>query len=189
IAGLADGGDATVPEADVGLHDAPVIDDERVGDDGVDGAVGAGTLALAHAVADDLAAAELHFFAVDRVVALDLDEEFGVGAADAGAHRGPEHGGIGAARELMRHGSASQRAADAALEALHDAGAGIGDEAHAAAPGPAPAPRAFRCDRLSGARRPPRLAPGSKRRPVPAGMSRRNPRACSRSNRRAGLVS
>ena len=39
IAGLADGGDATVPEADIGLHDAPVVDDEGVGDDGVDGAL------------------------------------------------------------------------------------------------------------------------------------------------------
>src|SRR6185312_12036641 len=79
IAGLADGGDAAIPEADVGLHDAPVIDDEGVGDDSIDGTVGAGALALAHAVADDLAAAELHFFAVDRVVALDRDEELRVG--------------------------------------------------------------------------------------------------------------
>ena len=36
---------------------------------------------LAHAVADDLAAAEFHFLAVDRVVLLDLDEEIGVGQA------------------------------------------------------------------------------------------------------------
>jgi hypothetical protein len=32
----------------------------------------------AHAVADHLAAAELHFLAVDRVVALDFDDELGV---------------------------------------------------------------------------------------------------------------
>ena len=35
-------------------------------------------LALAHAVADHLAAAELDLFAVDGVVALDLDDELGV---------------------------------------------------------------------------------------------------------------
>jgi hypothetical protein len=35
IAGLADAGDAAVLEADVGLDDAPVVDDQRVGDDGV----------------------------------------------------------------------------------------------------------------------------------------------------------
>ena len=39
IAGLADGGDAAVLEADVGLDDAPVIEDQRVGDDGVDRAL------------------------------------------------------------------------------------------------------------------------------------------------------
>ena len=41
IAGLADAGDAAVLEADIGLDDAPVVEDQRVGDDGVDGAVGA----------------------------------------------------------------------------------------------------------------------------------------------------
>ena len=33
VAGLADGRDAPVLDADVGFDDAPVIDDERVGDD------------------------------------------------------------------------------------------------------------------------------------------------------------
>ena len=41
VAGLADADDAAVADADVGLDDAPVVDDQRVGDDGVDGAVGA----------------------------------------------------------------------------------------------------------------------------------------------------
>src|SRR5215470_8243769 len=82
IAGLADAGDAALPKSDIGLHDAPMIDDEGIGDDGVDGTVGAGALTLAHAVADDLAAPELHLFAVDRVVTLDLDEELGVGEAN-----------------------------------------------------------------------------------------------------------
>ena len=41
VAGLADGGDAAVAQADVGLDDAGVVDDQRVGDDGVDGALGA----------------------------------------------------------------------------------------------------------------------------------------------------
>jgi hypothetical protein len=35
IAGLADGADAAVLDADVGLDDAPVIEDQRVGDDRV----------------------------------------------------------------------------------------------------------------------------------------------------------
>ncbi len=44
IAGLADAGDPAVLDADVGLDDAPVVDDQRVGDDRVDGAFGAGRL-------------------------------------------------------------------------------------------------------------------------------------------------
>jgi hypothetical protein len=82
VAGLADGGDAAVLQADIGLVDAGVIDDQRIGDDGVDGAIGAGDLGLAHAVADHLAAAELHLLAIGGEVLLDLDEEFGVGKAD-----------------------------------------------------------------------------------------------------------
>src|SRR5919197_985177 len=48
-----------VTEADVGLHDAPVIHDHRVGDDRVENLVHPrGARRLAHAVADHLAAAE-----------------------------------------------------------------------------------------------------------------------------------
>ena len=104
IAGLADGGDPPVPDADIGFDDAPVIDDQRVGDDGIDGAVPARHLRLAHAVADDLAAAELHFLAVDRVVGFDLHDQFGIGKADAVAGRGAEHGGIVAAVDTIGHG-------------------------------------------------------------------------------------
>ena len=67
VAGLADGGDAAALQADVGLDDAPVVDDQRVGDDAVVRLVVAGAvdgLALAHAVADRLAAAELDLFAI-----------------------------------------------------------------------------------------------------------------------------
>ena len=53
-------------QADIGLDDAPVVEDQRVGDDGVHGAAGARDLRLAHAVADHLAAAELHLLAVER---------------------------------------------------------------------------------------------------------------------------
>src|SRR5260370_3978787 len=66
VAGLADGGDAAVLDADVGLDDAAGVDDDGVGDDRVGGDV-VGALGLAHAVADHLATAELHLFAVDRV--------------------------------------------------------------------------------------------------------------------------
>ena len=54
-------------------------------------------LALAHAVADDFAAAEFHLFAVDRVIVLDLDQQLGVGQPDAIARGGTVHLGVGAA--------------------------------------------------------------------------------------------
>src|SRR5262249_1718564 len=65
MAGLADCGNPPFLEADVGFDDAPVIEDQRIGDDGVDGAPAAGDLALTHAVTDHLAAAELHLLAVE----------------------------------------------------------------------------------------------------------------------------
>jgi hypothetical protein len=37
VTGLADGHDAAVLDADVGLHDAPVIDDQGVGDEEIRG--------------------------------------------------------------------------------------------------------------------------------------------------------
>ena len=97
-------GDAAVAEADVGLVDAGPVDDQRVGDDGVDGALGAGGLGLAHAVADHLAAAELHLLAVGGEVALDLDEELGVGEADPVAGGRAVHVGVGGAGEAGGHG-------------------------------------------------------------------------------------
>ena len=103
VAGLADAGDLAVLDADVGLDDAPVVDDQRVGDDGVDGAVGAGHLALAHAVADHLAAAELHLLAVGGEVLLDLDDEIGIGEADLVAGGRPEHLGVGGAGNAVGH--------------------------------------------------------------------------------------
>ena len=98
IAGLADAGDAPVLDADVGLDDAPVVEDQRVVMTRSTQSA-AFALALPHAVADDLAAAELDLFAVDRVVALDLDHELGVGEAHAVARRRAVHVGVGAARD------------------------------------------------------------------------------------------
>ena len=103
IAGLADAGDLAVLEADIGLDDPPMVDDEGVGDDRIDGPFAAGALALAHAVADHLAAAELHLLAIGGEVLLDLDDEVGVGEADLVADGRPEHLGIGGAGNLVGH--------------------------------------------------------------------------------------
>ena len=99
VAGLPDGVDAAVEDCDVGLDNAPVVDDQGIGDDGVDGALGLRRLRLAHAVTDHLAAAEFYFFAIGRVVVLDLGEQVGIGEPHAVAGGRAVHVGIGAAGE------------------------------------------------------------------------------------------
>jgi len=99
IAGLADGPDAAVLETDIGLHDTPVIDDHRIGDDGVSDVLVV-ALALPHAVADHLAATELDFLAVGGEIALDLDPQVGVGQSHAVAGGGAEHFGISLTRNF-----------------------------------------------------------------------------------------
>ena len=89
VAGLADGHDPAVPDADVALDDPPVVDDHRVGDDQV-AVLRAHRLverALILPVADRLAAAEDRLLAVVGVVVLDLDDQLGVGQPDAVADR------------------------------------------------------------------------------------------------------
>src|SRR5690606_29376828 len=95
--------DAAVLDADIGLDYAPVIDDQRVGDHGIDRAAGARYLALAHAVADHLPAAELYLVAIDGAVCLDLDDQVGVGKPHLVAHGRPVPAGIGGAADAGRH--------------------------------------------------------------------------------------
>lgn len=99
VAGLADGVDATILEADVGFDDAPVVDDQCVSDQGVDYFMGK-QLALALAVADDLAAAEFDFFAVDGEILFDFDEQLGIGQADLVTDGGAVHVGVGLAADF-----------------------------------------------------------------------------------------
>ncbi|MNN44437.1 hypothetical protein D3C81_1587280 [compost metagenome] len=96
VAGLADHRDSPVLDADVGLDDTPVVDDQGVGQHQVHRFRGQ-HLALPHAVADDLATAKLHLFAVDGVVLLHLYPQRCVGQPHTVAHGGPEHVGIGLA--------------------------------------------------------------------------------------------
>src|SRR2546423_1569324 len=76
----------------------------RVGEQGVDGAIGARDLSWPNAVADPLAAADLHLLAVGGEVLLHLDDEIGVGEPHLVTGGGAEHVGIGGARHFHRHG-------------------------------------------------------------------------------------
>src|SRR5271154_5427071 len=90
ISGFADFHDAAVLDADVGFHDAPVIENHCVRDHQVQRAVFAlscGAGALTHAFANYFAAAEGDFVAVVREIFFDLDYQFGIGEADAVAGR------------------------------------------------------------------------------------------------------
>ncbi len=103
VAGLADAGDATVLQSDVGFDDAPMIEDQRVSDDGVDRALLVGQLRLAHAVADHLAAAELHLLAVNSEILFDFNDEIGIGQPHTVADSRSVHIDVGAALDLERH--------------------------------------------------------------------------------------
>jgi len=102
ITRLANGADAAVFEPDIGLHNAPVIDNQRIGNDRV-GDFGSDALALPHAVADDLAAAEFHLLTVNGVVLFDLNPQLGIGQADTVAGGRAEHLRVGVARNGGTH--------------------------------------------------------------------------------------
>ena len=78
ISRLADRRDAAILDSDIGFDDAPMIQNDDIGDHHISD-FGCETLALAHAVADHLAATESDFVAIDRVVFLDLDDQFRIG--------------------------------------------------------------------------------------------------------------
>src|SRR5262249_17137889 len=107
ISGLANRRDPSAPDADVGLHDSPVIDDQRIRDHGVDRAVGSSALRLPHAVANDLPAAEFHFLTVRREVSLDLDDEVGIGETNPVADGRAEHLRIRWPTHRVWHGGAT----------------------------------------------------------------------------------
>src|SRR5437660_1481594 len=103
IARLAELRDPAALDGEVALDDPPPVDHQRVGDHRV-GAVFRDALALPHAVADHLAAAELDLFAVHGEVLFHLDHEIGVGQPDPIADGGSEHLRVSRATDLHRVG-------------------------------------------------------------------------------------
>ncbi len=89
VAGLAELEDASANDADIAFHDAPMVEHHGVGDHRIDGPRGVRRLRLAHAVADDLAAAELHLLTVGGEIALHGDFEAGIRQPDAVPVVGP----------------------------------------------------------------------------------------------------
>src|SRR5262245_9304939 len=104
ISSFANRCNPAVLDADVGLHDSPVIEDQGIGDHGVDRAVDSSALRLSHPVADDFAAAEFHLLPVRRKVLLDLDDEVGICQTHPIADGRAEHLCVRGTAHYMGHG-------------------------------------------------------------------------------------
>src|SRR5437667_160675 len=86
---------ATCSRSGSGRDDAPVVKHKGIRNDEIEATLGGrGTRRLAHAVADDLAAAELDLVTVDGEVLLHLYEDIRVREPDAISHRGSVEIGV-----------------------------------------------------------------------------------------------
>ena len=158
VAGLAERDDPAVADADVGLDDAPVVEDDRAGDDRVRRALGAGGPATGPSTRGSPCRRRRRPRRRRRAaVLLDLDQQVGVGEPDPVAGRSGRRGrrsGGGPARSRGGVRSAVvERAGALAAQARHDPVAGERHQVDLAA------------------------MPGSKRTAVPAGTASRCPQA------------
>src|SRR6202030_4854882 len=81
VSSFADAHDAAVFDADIGFHDAPMIENNGIGNDEIERAglpFAKSGAALAHAIANYFSAAEGDFVTVVREVFFDFDEQVGV---------------------------------------------------------------------------------------------------------------
>src|SRR5205823_14267579 len=103
----SDPGDPPALDPDVRLEDPRPVYDQGVGDDAVECVHVGGARHLPHAVAQDLAAAELALVAVGGLVPLDAGDEVAVPEAHAVAGGGTEEVGIVTPLEVPAHGFSS----------------------------------------------------------------------------------
>ena len=103
IARFADGVDTAILQADIRLHNAPMVNDQGIGDHGINRTVPVRDLTLAHTIANDLAAAKFDLLAIDREIFLDFNHEGRIGKTNAVACGGTEHIRIGGAGQGRSH--------------------------------------------------------------------------------------
>ncbi len=96
VATFTDGGNATLFNTHIGFNNAPVIENQGIGNQGID-CFSTQPLALTHAVSNHLATAKLHFIAVAGVIFFDFDKKFGVTQTHPVANGGAVHLRIGVA--------------------------------------------------------------------------------------------
>src|SRR5262249_54155877 len=85
------------------LHNSPMVENDRIGYNGVDRAFTACPLRLPHSIANDLSPSKLHFFAIGRKILFHLNHEVSIGKAQSVAHSWPEHLRVGASTHPPRH--------------------------------------------------------------------------------------
>ena len=64
VASLADGANTAILNANIGLDDAPMVYDQRIGNHQIDSTLSAAALALTHAIAYGFATAKFDFFSI-----------------------------------------------------------------------------------------------------------------------------
>mmetsp|Transcript_29521 Transcript_29521/g.95233 ORF Transcript_29521/g.95233 Transcript_29521/m.95233 type:complete len:216 (-) Transcript_29521:689-1336(-) len=118
VARLADANDARTLDADVRLDDPEHwVNDQGVGDDGVERISGGAPGRLAHALAEHLSAAELELVAVDGEVLLHLGQKARVPQLDSVADRRAKHSSVLWTLEHQRRARGGRRAARGVAEA------------------------------------------------------------------------
>ena len=94
VAGFADSRNATMLDANVSFDDAPVINDQRIGDHQIHHLIGF-RLRLSHAITYHLAAAELDFIAINSEIFFHLNPQLGIRQSQFITRSGAEHFCIG----------------------------------------------------------------------------------------------
>lgn len=101
---LPDAGNAAVPDTDVGLADSQYgVDDQDVGDDEVQRAVGIGESPCTPCLRAWSCRPEHRLVAVDGGVVFDLRQQLGVSQPDTVPGGGPVQFGVVTARDAVRH--------------------------------------------------------------------------------------
>src|SRR5215475_2578647 len=103
VASLAYGGNTPILDADIGLRNSPVIENQCVGNDRIHSTLAAGTLRLAHAISDYFTASELHFLAINREVLLHFDDEIGICETHLVANCWAKHLRVGGTAHCVGH--------------------------------------------------------------------------------------
>ena len=90
VARFANSANLPIFDTDIRLHDSPVIEEQRIGNNNVNHVL-SGALALPHAVPNHFSTAELDFLPISRVVSLNFNNQFRIAEAHAITSRRPVH--------------------------------------------------------------------------------------------------